>query len=46
MTRPSLKVLNIDNVEATLASRRVDPWADYDQSRQTISATMRRAVGA
>ena len=37
---------NIDNVEATLAARRVDPWAGYDQSRQTISATMRRAIGA
>jgi len=37
---------NIDNAEKTLAARRVDPWADYATSRQTISATMRRAVGA
>ena len=37
---------NIDNVEQVLAARRADPWADYDASRQTISATMRRAVGA
>ena len=37
---------NIDNVEDVLAARRGDPWADYDASRQTISATMRRAVGA
>jgi bifunctional non-homologous end joining protein LigD len=36
---------NIDNAEETLASRRVDPWVDYETSRQTISATMRRAVG-
>src|SRR6478672_8212663 len=37
---------NIDNAEATLAERRADPWVDYETSRQTISATMRRAVGA
>ena len=37
---------NIDNVERTLAARRVDPWVDYETSRQTISATMRRTVGA
>ena len=37
---------NIDNVEQVLAARRGDPWSDYDASRQTISATMRRAVGA
>ena len=37
---------NIDNVEQVLAARRADPWSDYDASRQTISATMRRAVGA
>jgi DNA ligase D len=37
---------NIDNVEQMLAARPADPWADYDASRQTISATMRRAVGA
>ena len=35
-----------DNAEETLAARRADPWADYETSRQTISATMRRAVGA
>jgi bifunctional non-homologous end joining protein LigD len=37
---------NIDNVEETLFARRADPWADYETSRQTISATMRREVGA
>jgi bifunctional non-homologous end joining protein LigD len=37
---------NIDNAEATLTARRVDPWRDYDTSRQTLSATMRRAIGA
>lgn len=37
---------NIDNVEDVVAARRADPWADYERSRQTISATMRRAVGA
>ena len=36
---------NIDNAETTLASRRTDPWADYDRSRQTISGAMRRALG-
>ena len=35
---------NIDNAEAFVARRGVDPWADYDRSRQTISASMRRAV--
>jgi bifunctional non-homologous end joining protein LigD len=37
---------NIDSAEATLAARRVDPWRDYETSRQTLSATMRRAIGA
>ena len=37
---------NIDNAEEALAARRTDPWAAYDTSRQTISATMRRAVDA
>jgi bifunctional non-homologous end joining protein LigD len=37
---------NIDNAESTLARRSVDPWADYEGSRQTISATMRRALDA
>ena len=36
---------NIDNVDA-IVTRRVDPWADYDRSRQTISAAMRRMVHA
>lgn len=35
---------NIDNAEAVIARRRADPWRDYDASRQTISATMRRAL--
>jgi bifunctional non-homologous end joining protein LigD len=35
---------SIDNVEATIAKRRSDPWADYHRSRQTISASMRRAL--
>ena len=39
------RYFNLDNAEATLAGRRADPWADYDRSRQTISASMRRAVG-
>jgi bifunctional non-homologous end joining protein LigD len=37
---------NIDNAEAAVARRDADPWRDYDRSRQTISASMRRAVGA
>ncbi len=37
---------NIDNVIAFLARRRGDPWADYERSRRTLSASMRRAVGA
>ena len=37
---------NIDNVEATIAARRADPWANYDRSRQTIAASIRRAVNA
>ena len=37
---------NIDNAGSTLARRSVDPWADYEGSRQTISATMRRALDA
>jgi bifunctional non-homologous end joining protein LigD len=35
---------NIDNAEAAIAHRSADPWADYEGSRQTISATMRRAL--
>lgn len=37
---------NIDNVEASVAARPADPWALYDQSRRTISASMRRALSA
>jgi bifunctional non-homologous end joining protein LigD len=37
---------NIDNVQAAVARRDADPWRDYDRSRRTISASMRRAVGA
>ena len=36
----------IDNAEATIARRAADPWADYDRSRRTISASMRRALDA
>jgi bifunctional non-homologous end joining protein LigD len=36
---------NIDNAVDTLAHRH-DPWADYERSRQTLSASMRRAVHA
>jgi bifunctional non-homologous end joining protein LigD len=35
---------NIDNVAAVVANRAVDPWADYDRARQTLSASMRRAL--
>lgn len=34
---------NIDNAIGTL-EHRADPWADYERSRQTLSASMRRAV--
>jgi bifunctional non-homologous end joining protein LigD len=34
---------NIDNAADTLAQRG-DPWAGYDRARQTLSASMRRAV--
>ena len=37
---------NIDNAAAMVRARRVDPWAGYERSRQTISASMRRAVHA
>jgi bifunctional non-homologous end joining protein LigD len=37
---------HIENAVAVMAKRRTDPWADYDRSRQTISASMRRAVAA
>ena len=37
---------NIDNVPDLLAGRRSDPWADYERSRQTLSASVRRAVHA
>ena len=37
---------NIDNAATAVARRGVDPWADYERSRQTLSASMRRAVHA
>jgi bifunctional non-homologous end joining protein LigD len=37
---------NIDNAATAVARRGIDPWADYDRSRQTLSASMRRAVHA
>jgi bifunctional non-homologous end joining protein LigD len=37
---------NIDNATRVVARRRADPWADYERSRQTLSASMRRAVDA
>jgi len=37
---------NIDNAAATIAARGVDPWAVYERSRQTISASQRRAIHA
>ena len=36
----------IDNVERIVASRPSDPWSGYGGARQTISASMRRAVSA
>ena len=37
---------NIDNALALIARRGSDPWADYERSRQTLSASVRRAVHA
>jgi bifunctional non-homologous end joining protein LigD len=37
---------NIDNAARVVAERRTDPWAGYERSRQTLSASMRRAVHA
>ncbi|HEX6137017.1 MAG TPA: non-homologous end-joining DNA ligase [Casimicrobiaceae bacterium] len=37
---------NIDNAVAVVARRRVDPWADYERSHQTLSAVVRRAIHA
>jgi bifunctional non-homologous end joining protein LigD len=37
---------NIDNAANVVARRGTDPWADYERSRQTVSASMRRAVNA
>ncbi|HSC22361.1 MAG TPA: non-homologous end-joining DNA ligase [Casimicrobiaceae bacterium] len=37
---------NIDNAARAVADRPADPWADYDRSRQTLSASMRRALTA
>jgi DNA ligase D len=36
---------DIDNALAAVARRKVDPWAEYDRSRQTLSGAMRRVVG-
>lgn len=36
---------NIDNVATIVRTRASDPWADYERSRQTLSASMRRAIG-
>jgi len=36
----------IANAAGFLARRGADPWADYESSRQTLSATLRRAVRA
>jgi len=37
---------NIDNAARVVAERPADPWDDYERSRQTLSASMRRAVHA
>ena len=37
---------NIDNAAGVVAQRPADPWADYDRGRQTLSASMRRALNA
>ena len=37
---------NIGNAPDFLARRVADPWADYERSRETLSATLRRAVRA
>lgn len=37
---------NIDNAADAVVQRRADPWGDYERSRQTLSASMRRAVHA
>ena len=37
---------SIQNAAGFLARRDVDPWADYERSRQTLTATLRRAVRA
>ena len=37
---------NIDNAARAIGERPADPWADYERSRQTLSASMRRAVHA
>ena len=36
----------IDTAEREIARRNADPWADYDRSRRTISASMRRTLAA
>ena len=35
----------IDTAEGEIAGRDADPWAEYDRSRRTISASMRRTLG-
>jgi bifunctional non-homologous end joining protein LigD len=35
---------NIDNAATIVANRRADPWAGYERARQTLSASVRRAV--
>jgi len=37
---------NMDNAASAVADRAADPWADYERSRQTLSASMRRALNA
>jgi bifunctional non-homologous end joining protein LigD len=35
---------NIDNAASIVAARHADPWAEYERSRQTVSASMRRTL--
>lgn len=37
---------NIDNAAALVRARHADPWRDYERSRQTLTASMRRALHA
>ena len=36
---------DIDDAPGAVARRPIDPWAEYDRSRVTLSGAMRRAVG-